>query len=111
MKDYFTDDFPNMPEKTRGGILETFYAFANPFRSGMLSEYFSLGVSDEIRPEATFGSKSQTGKIIILDFPVKEYLQLGVYAQAIYKRLWQMAVEKRTVKKNTKAEIFEKTCF
>ena len=45
---------------------------------------------DEIRPEET-----HKGKIIILDFPVKEYLQTGVYAQGIYKYLWQQATERR----------------
>lgn len=97
VQSYFMDDFPNMPDKTKGSILETFYAFSNPFLSGMLSDYFSLDTSSEILPENTFD-----GKIIILDFPVKEFLQVGIYAQAIYKKMWQQAVEKRAVSADTK---------
>lgn len=97
VENYFTRDFRYMPEKTRGNILETFYGFANAFMSGMLADYFAEDVSEEIKPEATFGTSEQRGKIIILDFPVKEFLQSGIYAQAIYKRLWQIAVEKRDV--------------
>lgn len=87
---YFLIDLPTLPDSTRGAILETFYAFANPFRSGLLGNYFATDVSDEIKPERTF-----EGKIIVINFPVKEYLQLGVYAQCIYKKIWQQVVESR----------------
>lgn len=92
---YFLIDFPNIPENTRGSILETFYAFSNPFRAGILADYFSRGVTKEVRPEYTF-----EGKIIIINFAVKEYLQLGVYAQSIYKKVWQQVVERREVNKH-----------
>lgn len=91
---YFLSDFATLAEKTRSSIAEYFYAFANPFRSGLLAEFFAQNTTKEILPEVTF-----SGKIIILDFPVKKYLQLGVYAQAIYKRIWQQAVERRDVKR------------
>jgi hypothetical protein len=91
---YFLSDFATLAEKTRSSITEYFYAFATPFRSGLLAEYFAQNSSKEILPEVTF-----KGKIIILDFPVKKYLQLGIYAQAIYKRMWQQAVERRDTKK------------
>jgi len=91
---YFLSDFPSLAEKTRSSIVEYFYAFANPFNSGMLADYFSQGISPEISPEKTFN-----GKIIILDFPVKKYLLLGIFAQSIYKRLWQQAVERRDTEK------------
>lgn len=89
-KAYFLIDLPTLPEKTRGSILETFYSFANPFRSGLLAKYFATDVSYEVMPERTF-----EGKIIIINFSVKDYLQLGVYAQCIYKKIWQQIVENR----------------
>ena len=92
-KSYFLNDFAILADKTRSSITEYFYSFASPFRSGLLAEYFSGQTSPEIMPEETFN-----GKIIILDFPVKKYLQVGVYAQAIYKRLWQQATERRNIK-------------
>ncbi len=91
---YFLSDFATLAEKTRSSITEYFYAFATPFRSGLLAEFFSEDSSKEILPEVTF-----KGKIIILDFPVKKYLQVGIYAQSIYKRMWQQAVERRDTKK------------
>lgn len=87
---YFLNDFATLAEKTRSSIVEYFYSFANPFRSGLLAEYFAQETSQEILPEVTFN-----GKIIILDFPVKQFLMIGIYAQNIYKRLWQQAVERR----------------
>jgi hypothetical protein len=93
---YFLNEFPNLAEKTRSSILEHFFAFASPFRSGLLADYFASGTSPEILPEETF-----KGKIILLNFPVKQYLQLGVYAQSIYRKLWQQAVERRQVGSDT----------
>lgn len=92
---YFLSDFSTLAEKTRSSITEYFYAFATPFRSGLLAEFFSESSSKNILPEVTF-----KGKIIVLDFPVKKYLQIGIYAQSIYKRMWQQAVERRDTKRN-----------
>ena len=36
-----------------------------------------------------------------MDFPVKEYLQAGVYAQGLFKFLWQQATERREVKEES----------
>jgi len=94
VKSYFLTDFAILAEKTRSSITEYFYAFASPFRSGLLAEFFAGNTTEEILPEVTF-----RGKIIILDFPVKKYMQLGIYAQSIYKRIWQQAVERRDTKK------------
>jgi type IV secretory pathway TraG/TraD family ATPase VirD4 len=91
---YFLSDFATLAEKTRSSIAEYFYAFATPFMSGLLADFFAQDTSKEILPEEVF-----KGKIIVLDFPVKKYLQLGIYAQSIYKRMWQQAVERRDVNK------------
>ena len=87
---YFMYDFNSLPKDTKGSVIETFLAFANPFMSGLLADYFAQGLTPELLPEETF-----KGKIIILDFPVKKYLQVGINAQCIYKMLWQQAVERR----------------
>lgn len=94
---YFLHELSTLAEKTRSSILEHFFAFATPFRSGLLADYFAGDTTPEIMPEKTF-----EGKIIVLNFPVKKYLQLGVYAQVIYKKLWQQAVERRKVGKTTR---------
>lgn len=86
--DYFMREFAMLPDKTRPTIVESFLGLAEPFTSGILKKHFSQ--STNIRPELT-----HEGKIIILNFPVKEYLQAGVYAQGIFKLLWQQATERR----------------
>lgn len=91
--DYFLREFANLPEKTRPTIVESFLGLAEPFNSGILKKHFSK--STNLRPELT-----HQGKIIILDFPVKEYMQAGVYAQGIFKLLWQQATERRTQGEN-----------
>jgi len=89
---YFMREYALMDDKTRSIVSESFLGLAEPFLSGILRKHFSGGMT--IRPEETF-----EGKIIILDFSVKEYLAAGVYAQGIFKLLWQQAIERRDVKK------------
>lgn len=95
VRGYFLSDFPRLAEETRTSVTEQFFAFADPFRSGVLARHFAADSSPEVMPEATFD-----GKIVILDFPVKQFLQVGVYAQAVYKRVWQQAVERRDAQAN-----------
>lgn len=92
---YFLRDFPNLDEKVRSTIKEMFLGFAEPFLSGILNDHFAQGIT--IKPEATF-----EGKIIIIDFSVKEYLVSGIYAQSLFKYMWQQAVERREVTGTTK---------
>ena len=95
--DYFFREFPGLPDKTRPTIVESFFGIIEPFSLGILRQYFSKGTSKELKPEQTY----LNGKIIILNFPVKEFLQAGVYAQSIYKLLWQQAVERRNILKES----------
>lgn len=88
VSNYFLRQFAKLDEKTRSIVTESFLGIAEPFLSGILKTYFSEGIN--LKPEITF-----EGKIIILDFSVKEYLQAGVYAQGIFKLLWQQAIERR----------------
>lgn len=89
---FFARDFAGLAEKTRSTIVESFLGIAEPFLRGALKELFST--TTNIAPE-----QSLEGKIIILDISVQEYLELGVYAQCIFKLIWQQAVERRTVDK------------
>ncbi len=92
---YFFRDFPLLDEKAQSTIREMFLGFAEPFLSGILNDHFSKDIN--VTPEDTF-----KGKIIILDFSVKEYLVSGIYAQCLFKYLWQQSVERRKVEENTK---------
>ncbi len=93
VKGYFLREFARLDDRSKPIIKESFLGLVEPFTSGILKKYFSAGTN--LYPEATF-----EGKIIVLDFPVKEYLASGIYAQGIYKLLWQQAAERRNTNEN-----------
>jgi hypothetical protein len=84
---------PAADEKTKAIVKESFMGIAEPFLSGLLAKHFA-GVTN-LKPERTY----LENKIIVLDFPVKEYLEAGIIAQSIFKLLFQQCVERRDVKK------------
>ena len=87
---YFMRDYPKLGNDTRAGVSESFLGIAEPFLTGLLAKQFAKGVN--IKPELT-----HQGKIIILDFPVKDFLEIGIYAQGIFKLMWQQATERRKI--------------
>lgn len=86
---YFTKSLPYMSEHTHNAIIESFMGVAEPFQSGILNQHFSGETT--LIPEEIFTEN----KIIILDFPVKEFLDAGIMAQGVFKLLFQQAVERR----------------
>lgn len=99
VKNYFNREIITLAERTRTIITESFLGIVEPFLTGLLYKHFVQDTS--ILPEWT-----HTGKIIILDFSVKEYLELGIYAQGIFKLMWQQAAERRTFKVGRDLPIF-----
>lgn len=92
VRNYFLREFAYLSERTRTSIEEYFFGLVEPFTSkGLLREVFNQDTSPELLPEETY----RGNKIIILDFPVKEWLVSGIYAQAMYKYMWQQAMERR----------------
>ena len=93
---YFLKEYAKLPEKTRSIIEEYFMGLVEPFMKGILKDHFSAGIHQDLYPEQTY----LNGKIIILDFSVKEYLLAGVLAQGIYKFIWQQAMERRNTEEH-----------
>lgn len=87
-RDYWLREFPSLADETRSVIVSTFTSMADCFLRGMLRTLFCTDLT--IQPEDTF-----KGKIIILNLPVKEYNELGQFAQVLFKFVWQRAVERR----------------
>lgn len=87
-RDYWLKEFPGLAVETRSVIVSTFTSMADCFLRGMLREMFCTGLN--FTPEDTF-----KGRIIILNLPVKEYNELGQFAQVPFKFVWQRAVERR----------------
>ncbi len=93
---YFEKEFANLAEKTKAIIVESFLGLTEPFQSGILKHYFASNNENTILPEEIF----EHGKIIILDFPIKDYLDAGIYAQGIFKLLFQQVIERRIYDEN-----------
>ena len=87
-RDYWMREFPSLAVETRSGIVSTFTSMADCFLRGTLGELFCTDIN--FTPEDTFD-----GKIIVLNLPVKEFNDLGQFAQVLFKFIWQRAVERR----------------
>lgn len=90
---YWMNEFPNLAEETRSIIVSYFTSMADCFLRGTLRDLFSPSETDkrpELRPDST-----HKGKIIVLNLPVKEFNELGQFAQVLYKFVWQRTTERR----------------
>lgn len=88
IKDFWLKRYPDLAQETRSAVVQTFTGMANPFLRQPFKRLFCDKTS--LVPEL-----SMTGKIIVLDFPVKEYDRLGKFVQVLFKSVWQRAVERR----------------
>jgi hypothetical protein len=91
--DYFLLEFPGLSEKTRSVIVSTFTSMADLFLRGVLRDLFSAETN--ITPEA-----AQEGAIILIDMPVKEFGEVGQFAQVLWKYAFQRSVERRDISRN-----------
>lgn len=90
---YWLRDFPSLAQRTRSIIVSSFTSKASGLLQRPLRRMFCSTASegtDRVRPEET-----HRGKIIVLNLPVKDYGEVGRFAQLIYKTIWQRATERR----------------
>ncbi len=96
--EYWIKEFPEVPDKTKSSISEGILGIVEPFMSrGILKNQFSYAVSEELRPENIV----KKNKIVIIDFPIKEYGLSAVFAATIYKTSFQSAMERRKIEEET----------
>lgn len=86
--EFFVREWATLDDRTRSNILSTLMSrlaglLRTPFRQLFCGK-------TTIAPEATFD-----GKIVILNLPVKEYGEVGRFAQILFKTIWQRAAERR----------------
>jgi len=87
--DYFNGEFPRLSDRTRSSIVSIFTSMANVLLRGTIGDIFACGKFN-IAPEL-----SHEGGLILIDLPVKEYGEVGRFAQMIFKYVWQRAAERR----------------
>lgn len=91
VQEYWTDEFASLTPKTRDSVASTLTSMLDILGRGLLQRLFSSGPTN-LTPEACFD-----GKIIIVDLPVKEFAEVGVIAQTLWKLAFQAAAERRHV--------------
>lgn len=91
--DFFMLEWPNLSEKTRSVVMATFTSMADVLNRGVLRELFCTDTN--ITPKAI-----EDGKIILIDLPVKEYAEVGQFAQVLWKYCFQRSIERRAVAAN-----------
>jgi len=87
---YWTEEFPSLPDKTRGCVLGMFGSLTSAFSRADFHQLFCT--DSTFAPEDTF-----KGKIILLDLPTHTYETTGAIAQAVIKYVWQKAVARRPI--------------
>ena len=92
-EDYFLKTFPNIHEKTRGIIVNSFTATVSPMLRSPMRELFCTDTT--IDPTAC-----ERGAIIVVDLPVKLYGTCGAFAQVLWKMAFQKAMEQRDISKS-----------
>lgn len=91
--DYWLLEVPGLSDKTRSVIFSTFTSCVDVLNRGVLRELFCT--TTNITPTA-----SEQGKIILVDLAAKEYREVGVFAQVLWKYAWQRSIERRDVRQN-----------
>lgn len=91
--DYFCLEFPALSEKTRSVVVSTFTSMIDVLNRGILRELF-CGPTN-LTPSAT-----EEGKIIVVDLAVKDFREVGQFAQVLWKYAFQRAIERRDVRIN-----------
>jgi hypothetical protein len=89
--DYWTKTFAKVTPVTRSGVITGFNAMASILTGRGIHDV--IGSETNLTPEMIL-----SGKIVILDFPVKESAQGGLMVQATWKLLVQQAIERRSDK-------------
>lgn len=89
---FFKENFATLDPETRSNIVTTVTSQFTPFLKGVMREKFSTETT--IVPELCF-----EGAIIILDFAIDRYREVGMMIQHIVKYLFQLAALKRDTRK------------
>ncbi|MCC7314601.1 MAG: TraM recognition domain-containing protein [Planctomycetes bacterium] len=88
--DYYLLEWVNLAERTRSVIQATFMGWADLLVRGLLRELFCTDTT--LTPEDV-----ERGRIILVDLPVKEFGEVGQFAQVLWKYAFQRSIERRNI--------------
>lgn len=89
--EYFLRLFIELGDKTRSSVIQHMLGQLSELNGSVINQCFTGGISDELRPEKTYTE----GKIIILDFPVLSYGNVGKLAQGLYRLIFSQEILRR----------------
>jgi hypothetical protein len=89
--DYFLLEWPAISDKTRSVILSSFTSMVDVLNRGMLRDLFTDDAPN-IDPTVI-----ELGKVVVVNMPLKEYGQVGLYAAALWKFSFMKSIERRDV--------------
>ena len=97
--EYWLSDFAALAPRTRSIVVSTFTSRVTGLLRGPLQRLFCP--TDDPKPgEDSFTVKpedTRQGKVIILNLPIKDYGEVGRFAQILFKTIWQRAIERLPV--------------
>lgn len=86
---YWLSEFPALAPNTRSCLVTALTAMADVFVEPLLHELLCSDTT--ITPEAVLD-----GAVIVIDLPIKSYKAVGLFAQVIWKHLFQETIERRS---------------
>lgn len=89
--EYWTRDFPTVTDVTRSGFITGFSSMVDTLSGRGIYEMICTGTN--LTPEMIL-----SGKVVVLDIPLKGNVQAGYMIQALWKLMFQQAIERRTDK-------------
>lgn len=97
--EYWLKDFAGLAPRTRSIIVSSFTSRVTGLLRGPLQPLF-CPADDPPPGEKRFTitpEQTRLGKVIILNLPIKQYGEVGRFAQIIFKTIWQRAIERLPV--------------
>jgi type IV secretory pathway TraG/TraD family ATPase VirD4 len=91
--DYWLVEYPALSDKTRSVVVSTFTSMVDVLNRGILRELF-CGETN-VTPAMV-----EDGAIIIVDLPVKEFGEVGQFAQTLWKYCFQRSIERRDIERS-----------
>lgn len=90
-REYWTEAYPAVADVTRSGFITAFSAMADVLSGRGIHEM--IGTETNLTPEMIL-----SGKVVVLDIPLKGNIQGGLMVQSMWKLLFQQAAERRADK-------------
>lgn len=103
--DYYTFDYATLDERPQSIVRASITGMCAPLLRSQIREMIchegDISAEQYISPEDT-----HHGRILVIDFPILRYHEVGRLIAVIWKRLWQLAAQNRDVRENPRPIVF-----